>query len=56
MARLREAVRACPVPWPRRNRLLEAMGLALWRTIARGEVGTPEELAQLVRRLAGGRQ
>jgi len=51
MARLREAVRACPVPWPRRNRLLEAMGLALWRAIARGEVRTPEELARLVRRL-----
>jgi len=51
MARLRGAVRACPVPWPRRNRLLEAMGLALWRAIARSEVGTPEELAQLVRRL-----
>ena len=51
MARLREAVRACPVPWPRRNRLLGAMGLALWRAIARGEVRTPEELAQLVRRL-----
>ena len=51
MARLREAVRACPVPWPRRNRLLEAMGLALWRAIARGEVRTPEELAQVVRRL-----
>jgi len=51
MARLREAVRVCPVPWPRRNRLLEAMGLALWRAIARGKVRTPEELAQLVRRL-----
>jgi len=51
MARLREAVRACPVPWPRRNRLLEAMGLALWRAIARGEVRTPKELACLVRRL-----
>jgi len=51
MARLRETVRACPVLWPRRNWLLEAMGLALWRAIARGEVGTPEELAQVVRRL-----
>jgi len=51
MARLREAVRACPVPWPRRNRLLEAMGTALWRAIARGEVTTREELAYLVHRL-----
>jgi len=51
MAKLRDAVRACPVPWPRRNRLLEAMGLALWRAIARGEVRTSEELARLVRRL-----
>jgi len=51
MARLREAVRACPMPWPRRNWLLEATGLALWRAIARSEVSTPEELAQLVRRL-----
>jgi len=51
MARLREAVWACPAPWPRRNWLLKAMGSALWRAIARGEVGTPKELAQLVRRL-----
>jgi len=51
MAKLREAVRACPVSWPRRNRLLEAVGLALWRAIVRGEVSTPEELAQLVRSL-----
>ena len=51
MARLREAVRACPVPWSRRNRLLEAMGLALWRAMAQGEVTTPEKLARLVRRL-----
>jgi len=51
MARMREAVRACPMPWPRRNQLLEAMGLALWRAMVRGEVSTPEELAQLVRRL-----
>ena len=51
MARLREAVRVCPVPWPRRNRLLEAVGSVLWRAIARGEVRTPEELARLVRRL-----
>ena len=51
MAKLRDAVRACPVPWPRRNRLLEAMGLALWRAITRGEVKSPRELAMLVRRL-----
>jgi len=51
MARLREAVRVCPVPWPRRNRLLEAMGTALWWAITRAEVKTPEELAYLVRRL-----
>jgi len=51
MARLREAVRACPTPWPRRNALLEAMGRALCRATQRGEVRTPEGLACLVRRL-----
>jgi len=51
MARLREAVTACPSPWPRRNAILEAVGQALWRAITHGEVKSPRELAMLARRL-----
>jgi len=51
MAQLREAIRACPTPWPRRNTILGALGQAVWRAMKRGDVKTPKELAQLVRRL-----
>lgn len=51
MAQLRRAVRACPIPWPRRNAILEALGQALWRVTAQQKVGGPRDLARLVQRL-----
>lgn len=51
MARIREEVRGYPIPWNRRQRILNAIGAFLWRAIRAGTVRTAEALAKLVRRL-----
>ena len=47
MARLR----GYPIPWNRRQRILDALGAFLWRAIRTGTVRTAQALAELVRRL-----
>lgn len=53
MAQVRAEVRAWPITWERRNRVLRGVAVALCQALAKGHAAPGPELGQLVRELIG---